>query len=87
MAVLKFLVISILVMWLMKQIVKLLLPMLFQKVVSKAQENAQSQYQRQQNYQQQKPIGKISVDFVPPKEKEARAADKAGDFIDFEEIK
>ncbi|WP_207421982.1 DUF4834 family protein [Desertivirga brevis] len=87
MAVIKFLFISILVMWLIKQIIKLLLPILFQKVVNKAQENVQSQYHRQQNYQQQKPIGKISVDYVPPKDKEARAADKAGDFIDFEEIK
>jgi len=74
-------------MWLIKQIVKLLLPMLFQKVVNKAQQQAHQQYTGQTNYQQKKPVGKISVDYIPPKDKEARAADKAGDFIDFEEIK
>lgn len=86
-ALLKFLLITIVVMWLIKQVVKLLLPMIFQKVVNKAQQQAGYQSQRQQNYQQQKPVGKISVDYVPPKDKEARAADKAGDFIDFEELK
>ena len=74
-------------MWLIKQIVKLLLPMIFQKVVNKAQQQAGYQSQRPQNHQQQKPVGRISVDYVPPKDKEARAADKAGDFIDFEELK
>ena len=34
-----------------------------------------------------RPVGKISVDYVPPKDKEARAADKAGEFIDYEEVK
>jgi len=87
MGLLKFLFISILIMWLIKQVIKLLLPMLFQKMVNKAQQQAGNPYQRQQNYQQQKPIGKISVDYIPPKDKEAKAADKAGDFIDFEEIK
>ncbi|MBC7913772.1 MAG: DUF4834 family protein [Pyrinomonadaceae bacterium] len=85
MTLLKFLLISILVLWLIRMIARLLLPVLFKKMVNKAQEhvNKQSGQQRQQS----RPVGKIHVDYVPPKDKEARAADKAGDFIDFEEVK
>ena len=91
MGLLKFFLITILVLWLIKRIAKLLLPMLFQKVVNKAQQQMNNQYgggqPRQHQYQQQRSMGKLKVDYIPPKEKEARAADKAGDFIDFEEIK
>lgn len=72
-------------MWLIKMIFRLVLPILFKKMVSKAQQNVNTQYS--QHNEPQKPVGKISVDYVPPKDKEARAADKAGDFIDYEEIK
>lgn len=61
----------------------LLLPALFRKMASKVQNHAQ--YQQQEP--PRRPTGKLSVDYVPPKDKEARAADKAGDFIDYEEIK
>ena len=85
MGLLKFLFITILVMWLIRMIARLLLPMLFRKVVSKVQDQVNNQH----NYQEapRRPEGKLSVDYVPPKDKEARAADKAGDFIDFEELK
>ena len=72
-------------MWLIKMIFRLVLPILFKKMVSKAQQNVNTQYNK--HNEPQKPVGKISVDYVPPKDKEARAADKAGDFIDYEEIK
>ena len=85
MGILKFLIISILIMWLIRMIARLLLPALFRKMVNKAQEHVHTQYRRQQ--EPQRPTGKISVDYVPPKDKEARAADKAGDFIDYEEVK
>ncbi len=88
MALLKFLFITILVLYIIRMLARILLPILFQKVVNKAQEQVNSQFGGQQyNYQQQRPTGKLKVDYIPPKEKEARAADKAGDFIDFEEIK
>lgn len=85
MALLKFLFITICILWLIKMIVRLLLPILFQKMVNKAQSQVNNQYRRQRN--PDKPVGKISIDYIPPKDKEARAADKAGDFVDFEEIK
>lgn len=73
-------------MWLIKMLARLLLPVLFKKMVSKAQQHVNNQYTRPQE-PPHRPAGKISVDYVPPKDKEARAADKAGDFIDFEEVK
>jgi len=89
MGLLKFLLITILVLYIIRALIRILLPLLFQKVVNKAQEQVNKQYggQHQYTYQQQRPTGKLKVDYIPPKEKEARAADKAGDFIDFEEIK
>lgn len=70
-------------------LVRLLLPILFQKLVNKAQQQVNTQYRQQSrpNSQHHHDKGKISIDYIPPKDKEARAADKAGDFIDFEEIK
>lgn len=85
MPLLKFLIITILVLWLIRMIARLLLPLLFKKMVSKVQEQVNNQYRQQET--PRRPTGKISVDYVPPKDKEARAADKAGDFIDFEELK
>jgi len=89
-ALLKFILITILVLYIIKRLARLLLPLLFQKVVNKAQEHVNGQfggYQQYNNNHQQRPAGKIKIDYIPPKEKEARAADKAGDFIDFEEIR
>jgi hypothetical protein len=85
MPLLKFLIITILVLWLLRMVARVLLPFLFKMMVNKAQEQVNRQYRQQEP--RNRPTGKIQVDYVPPKDKEARAADKAGDFIDFEEIK
>lgn len=85
--ILEYLFIIILVLYFIKMIARLVLPLLFQKVVKKAQEQVNNQYQSQQHKQQRRPTGSLKVDYIPPKEKEARAADRAGDFIDFEEVK
>lgn len=66
-------------------LLRLLLPMLFQNLMNKAQTQAQQQYGQQNR--NSRPEGSISIDFIPPKDKEAKAADKAGDFVDYEEIK
>lgn len=88
-ALLKFLLITICVLWLIKMLVRFLLPILFQKMVNKAQEQVhrQSRPRPDQGRTYNRPTGKINIDYIPPKDKEARAADKAGDFIEFEEIK
>jgi len=59
------------------------MPFLFQKLVNKMQQQANTQY----NHQSKRPEGSVQVDYIPPKDKEARAADKAGEFVDYEEIK
>ena len=82
MALLKFLFITICVLWLLKMIARLLLPIFFQKMMTKAQNQATQRYKQQQ---QPTPDGRIRVDYVPPKEK--TKGDKAGDFVDYEEVK
>jgi len=86
MGLLKFLFITICILWLVRVVFRLLMPFLFQKLVSKVQQQAGQQYEGRRS-QDSRPQGSIRVDYVPPKDKEARAADNAGEFIDYEEIK
>lgn len=72
----------IVILSLIRMIIRMLLPFLFQQVVNKAQQHSNPsnrQYDR-------KPEGSIHVDYIPP-QKESTPIDKAGDFIDYEEIK
>lgn len=85
MGLLRFIFIIICIIWIIRFVLRILIPLLFQNLVNKAQQ--QTHQYRQPNYQQRKPEGVIKVEYVPPKPKEARAADKAGEFIDYEEIK
>jgi hypothetical protein len=81
MELIRFLFITILILYIIRSLAKLLLPMLFQSVVNKAQ-----QQQGQQQYRSQKPPeGKVKVDYIP--EKKNSIPDSEGDFIDYEEIK
>lgn len=82
MALLKFLFITICILWLIKMIVRVLLPFAFQKMMTKAQNQANQRYQ-QQNHPA--PDGRIRVDYMPPKEK--NLGENAGDFVEYEEIK
>lgn len=85
MTLLKFLFITICLIWLVRAVLRFLLPMLFHNLMNKAQAQAQQQYG--QRNRSSKPEGSINIDFIPPKDREAKAADKAGDFVDYEEIK
>lgn len=76
----RFLLISILVLYIIRSLVRLLLPMLFQSFVNKAQEQNQQQYRSQRP-----PEGKIKVDYIPEAKKQV--PDSEGDFVDYEEIK
>ncbi|MGV3686059.1 MAG: DUF4834 family protein [Daejeonella sp.] len=82
MALLKFLFITICVLWLLRIIARLLLPIFFQKMMTKTQNQANQRYQQQHH---PKPDGRIRVDYMPPKEKSR--GDNAGDFVEYEEIK
>lgn len=82
MGLLKFLFITICVLWLIRLIVRLLLPVLFHKLMAKAQQQANQQYQQQQR---PAPDGRIRVDYAPPRDK--TRGEHAGDFVDYEEVK
>ena len=82
MALLKFLFITICILWLIKMIGRMLLPLFFQKMMTKEQNQANQRYQQQHR---SAPDGRIRVDYMPPKEK--NIGDNASDFVDYEEIK
>lgn len=78
----RFLLISILVLYIIRNLVRILLPMLFQSLVNKAQQQGQ---QQQQYRRPQQPDGKVKVDYIP--QNKQQVPDSAGDFVDYEEIK
>lgn len=87
MLLIRFLIISICALYIIRSLIRLVLPMLFQGIINKAQQQSQQQYRGGQQYQsQQKPSGKITVDYVPPVKKKS-VPDSEGEFIDYEELK
>lgn len=83
MILIRFLIISICALYIIRSLARIFLPMLFQSVINKAQEQ---QRNHQQQYQQQRPTGKIQVDYMPPAPKK-NIPDSEGDFVDYEEVK
>ncbi|HTN20177.1 MAG TPA: DUF4834 family protein [Pelobium sp.] len=90
MPLLKFLIITICVIYLIRALARIFLPFLFKKVVNNMQEKMNNQQDAYRKYQgnSQKPEGTISVDYVPPvKPDKAPKLDNAGEFVDYEEVK
>ncbi|WP_026904595.1 DUF4834 family protein [Pedobacter glucosidilyticus] len=86
---LKFIIITICVLYILRVLARIFLPFLFKKAIHKMQEKMQQQQGGAYQYQQQnhtKPEGKITVDYIPPQKKEPKL-DNAGDFVDYEEVK
>ncbi len=91
MGLLKFLVVAIAILWLVRLVARLLFPWAMRKMAQKMMGNEQGrQYQYQNNpYRSantRQPDGKIRIDYVPPQQSKA-GAKKAGEFVEFEEIK
>lgn len=100
-ALLKFLLITICILYLIRVLARIFLPFLFKKAMNKMQEKMNQQYggtggggfQYREyhfggnNAHQQKQDGKITVDYVPPTAKKNPNLDKGGEFVDFEEVK
>ncbi|QQL48825.1 DUF4834 family protein [Mucilaginibacter ginkgonis] len=84
MLLIRFLIISICILYIIRALVRILLPMLFQGMVNKAQQ--QHNAQQRQYQQRQQPTGKIKVDHIPPVQK-SKIPDSEGDFVDYEEVK
>lgn len=84
MLLIRFLIISICVLYIIRSLMRYLIPALFQSVINKAQQQAQ---QQQPNYhQQRKPDGKVKVDYIPEGRK-SKLPDSEGEFVDYEEVK
>lgn len=81
MVLIRFLIITIAILYILRFIARLLLPMLFQKVMNKA---AQQYNAAKPKEPAPRPQGKIQVDFAPPKH-ESSIADK-GEFVEYEEL-
>ena len=84
MLLIRFLIISICILYILRSLVRIFLPMLFQGLVNKAQQ--QQNAQQSQYSQKQKPTGAIKVDYMPPAQKSA-IPDSEGEFVDYEEVK
>jgi uncharacterized protein YjeT (DUF2065 family) len=81
-ALIKFLFIAVLVLYIIRLLFRWLFPVVLKNMVNKVQQQAENQA-RQRN---PKPEGSISIDYVPPQPKHGNA-DKLGDFVDYEELK
>lgn len=90
MGLLKFLFIAITVLWLVRLVFRLVFPWAMRKMAQKVMGDAQQQHQHRnapyRNAGQRQPDGKIRIDYVPPKN-QTKGAKKAGEFVEFEEIK
>lgn len=81
MVLIRFLIISICTLYIIRSLVRLLLPMLFQNMVNRAQQQTGQRQQRTN-----RPTGKINLDYVPPGKKSS-IPDSEGEFVDYEEVK
>lgn len=86
MVLIRFLLISICILYIIRSLMRYLIPALFQSVINKAQQQAQQQqhnYQRQQN----RPDDTVKVDYIPEGSKKGKLPDTEGEFVDYEEVK
>jgi hypothetical protein len=82
MGLIRFLIIAICSLYIIRSVVRIFLPMLFQSAINKAQQQAR----QQQNNQTRRPDGRVKVDYKPDGKKNT-VPDSEGEFVDYEEIK
>ncbi|MBB5396294.1 DUF4834 family protein [Mucilaginibacter sp. AK015] len=85
MGLIRFLIITICSLYIIRSLVRIFLPMLFNSVINKAQEQARQQQQDYYQQQQPKADGRIRVDYKP--DAKSSVPDSEGEFVDYEEIK
>jgi hypothetical protein len=84
----RFLFISIAILYIIRAIIRWMLPMLFQSVINKAQQQQHQQQQTNYNSTKKQPAGRIKVDYVPEDRKgKGKFPDSEGEFVDYEEVK
>lgn len=79
---LEFIMYAVITIYIIRSIIRLVVPMLFQSVVNKAQQGQQQNYRSSQ----EKPTGRVKVDFIPQGKKHT-VPDSEGEFVEYEEIK
>lgn len=84
MGIIKFLFITILILWIIRVLLRLIFPMVLKSMFGKMQDQAGQP--RPQQQPPRKPEGSISIDYVPPQPKHG-SNDKLGDFVEYEELK
>ena len=80
--ILKFLIITIIVLWVIRLLFRAIFPVMLKKAFGMGN---QSSYQQQQQ-RSSRPEGSITIDYMPKKEKKGNI-DKLGDFVEYEEVK
>lgn len=86
MGLIKFIFITIMVLWLIRLLIRLIFPLVLKNMFSKMQQTAADPRQQQQQQSRRAPEGSINIDYVPPQPKKGNA-DKLGDFVEYEEVK
>jgi len=86
MGLIKFIFITIMVLWLIRLLLRLVFPLVLKSIFGKMQQSAGNPMQQQQQQRRSGPEGSISIDYMPPRPKQGNA-DKLGDFVDYEEVK
>jgi hypothetical protein len=86
MILIRFLIISICILYIVRNLARIFLPMLFQSVINKAQQQANQQQQQRYSQPKEKAEPRIKVDYIP-QGKKSSVPDSEGEFVDYEEIK
>lgn len=86
MGLIKFIFITIMVLWLIRLLLRLIFPLVLKNMFSKMQQSAADPGQQRQQQRRRAPEGSITIDYVPPQPKQGNA-DKLGDFVEYEEVK
>ena len=81
---LKFILISIILIWVFRVLIRMIFPAVLRNAFSNVQNQATAN--QQQRSSSSRPEGSISIDYMPKKEKKGNA-DKLGDFVEYEEVK
>lgn len=92
MGFLKFLFYAIIILTIVRFVMARIFPWLLRKFARKMQEKAFEQFQQRHSTgdshgRPRKPDGQIHIDYIPPQPKNSEGTKKAGEFVDFEEIK
>ncbi len=82
---LRFLIICILLLYVIRLLFRFLAPILFQSLVNKAQQGQQN-YSRP-NQANTNQTGRIKIDYIPEEATKSKVPDTEGDFVDYVEIK